>query len=169
MIHALRRRNLPRMTFSRSGPNTCDEQVGRFCYWYDEREDPAPDEPTTIVQARAKLVATLDSAYRLFPDDRWTSGQLVRYLTESGKLNDAVEAANALALIDGVELDWQLTEHEGARIWEKNENGTRIRLEVDATGNATCSKKSASGNERRVKAMCRPVTDGDIRTFLGKT
>lgn len=95
LFESFRRRNLPRMTFSRSGPNTCDEQVGRFCYWYDEREAPAPDEPTTIAAARANLVATLDSAYRLFPDDRWTSGQLVRYLTESGKLNEAVAAANA--------------------------------------------------------------------------
>ncbi|HEX4932293.1 MAG TPA: hypothetical protein VFV33_03885 [Gemmatimonadaceae bacterium] len=94
-FEAFRRRNLPRFTLSRSGPNTCDEQVGRFCYWYDERESPAPDEPTTIVEGRRTLVAILDSAYRAFPDDRWTSGQLVRYLTESGKLADAVAAADA--------------------------------------------------------------------------
>ena len=88
-----RRDNLPRMSVGGGGPSRCDEQVGRFCYWYDERQPPAPDEPSRIGEARARLVAILDSAYAAFPDDRWTSGQLVRYLTESGRLDDAVRAA----------------------------------------------------------------------------
>ena len=35
-----RRHNLPASRASR--PSSCDEQVGRFCYWYDENEPPPP-------------------------------------------------------------------------------------------------------------------------------
>lgn len=93
LFEAYRRGHLPRMDFNRSGPTACDEQVGRFCYWYDEREAKEPEEPRDIAEARSKLVAVLDSAARDFPDDRWTSGQLVRYLTESGRMDEAVKAA----------------------------------------------------------------------------
>lgn len=92
-FEAYRRANLPRFQLSRSGPAACDEQVGRFCYWYDEREPDPPEEPAQIGEARARLIAVLDSAYQRFPGDRWTSGQLIRYLTEAGRMDDAVREA----------------------------------------------------------------------------
>lgn len=92
-FEAYRRGHLPRLNLRGGGAVQCDEQVGRFCYWYDEREPPAPDEPEEIARERLKFVALLDSTYRDFPNDRWTSGQLVRYLTESGRRDDAVRAA----------------------------------------------------------------------------
>lgn len=92
-FEAYRRGHLPRLNLRGGGATKCDEQVGRFCYWYDEREPPAPEEPSGIGAERAKFVALLDSTYREFPDDRWTSGQLIRYLTESGRHEDAVRAA----------------------------------------------------------------------------
>jgi hypothetical protein len=92
-FEAYRRANLPRYQVSRSGPTACDERVGRFCYWYDEKEPDAPEEPSPIGDARAKLLAVLDSAYRDFPGDRWTAGQLIRYLTEAGRLDEAVREA----------------------------------------------------------------------------
>ncbi|WP_449472961.1 serine/threonine-protein kinase [Sphingobium chungangianum] len=113
-----------------------------------------PDRKAFPPHVPSRLRSVIKKCLKVNPTERYRS---------------AVEAANALALIDGPELDWQLTENNGVRIWEKNEKGTNIRLEVDATGNATCSKKSAAGTERRVKAMCRTVTDSDIRTFLGDT
>jgi eukaryotic-like serine/threonine-protein kinase len=113
-----------------------------------------PDRKTFPPHVPSRLRSVIKTCLKVDPAERYRS---------------AVEAANALALIDGLELDWQLTENLGARIWTKNENGTNIKLEVDAVGNATCSKKSAAGTERRVKAMCRAVTDADIRKFLGET
>lgn len=92
-FEAIRRSNLPRLNLRGGGAGRCDEQVGRFCYWYDERDPEAPEEPAAIAEARNTLVAMLDSAYAEFPDDRWTSGQLVRYMTESGRMADAVRAA----------------------------------------------------------------------------
>jgi len=113
-----------------------------------------PDRKTFPPHIPSRLRSVIKKCLKVNPTERYRS---------------AVEAANALASIDGPELDWQLTENGGARIWEKNENGTNIKLEVDAMGNAMCSKKSATGTERRVKAMCRTVNDVDIRTFLGET
>src|SRR4030095_9539547 len=61
-----RRNNLPESHSSRGG-NSCDEQVGRFCYWYDEKEPPAPREPDRIRDARTRLIRLLDSAAAAAP------------------------------------------------------------------------------------------------------
>lgn len=93
-FEGFRRENLPSMSFGRGPSGACDERVGRFCYWYDERQAPAPPEPASIRQARDRLVALLDSSAREYPAERWTAGQLVRYLTESGRNAEAVAAAD---------------------------------------------------------------------------
>lgn len=113
-----------------------------------------PDRKIFPPHAPSRLRTVIKKCLKVDPTERYQS---------------ALEAANALAAIDGRELDWQLTVDAGTRIWTKNENGTEIKLEVDAAGSAKCFKKSAGGAERRVRAMCRSVTDGDIRAFLGET
>jgi tetratricopeptide (TPR) repeat protein len=76
----------------------CDEVVGRFCFWHgDEEEEDSwepPPEPARIKAARKRLIDVLDSVARAFPGDDWTAGQLVRYLVEDGRSNEAVPAAN---------------------------------------------------------------------------
>jgi hypothetical protein len=74
-------------------PSTCDEQVGRFCYWYDDREPAPPKEPPAITQRREQLIALLDTIARVAVDDRWVSGQRVRYLAESERYGAALDAA----------------------------------------------------------------------------
>ena len=93
-FETLRRRRAPVMSV-RSGPDRCDERVGRFCYWYDEDSPDPPQEPDQIRDARARLIEQIDSAGREFPNDRWVSGQRVRYLTEAGRYDEAVRAAQA--------------------------------------------------------------------------
>ncbi|MEO7965934.1 MAG: hypothetical protein ABIT38_18645, partial [Gemmatimonadaceae bacterium] len=93
-FEAFRRDHLPSLSLGRGVNGQCDEHVGRFCYWYDDKEPKAPDEPSSIRAAREVLIAQLDSASREFPSDRWTSGQLVRYLTEADRNDEAVTAAN---------------------------------------------------------------------------
>ncbi len=84
----LRRRQLSRVLSSRSGP--CDETVGRYCYWDDADTsestlpEPLPKESPRTVEARAALLAVLDSATTRLPGDDWLAGQQVRYLIESG-------------------------------------------------------------------------------------
>ncbi|MBI2614451.1 MAG: hypothetical protein HYW52_01980 [Gemmatimonadetes bacterium] len=85
--------HLPR---ARSGgrPNRCDEVVGRFCFWHDEDETwQATPEPPATVDARRRLLHTLDSWGALLPGDPWIVGQRVRYLIELGAGEDARAAA----------------------------------------------------------------------------
>lgn len=83
-----------RLPASRSGrPGRCDEQVGRFCYWYDENAPDAPAEPKATTDARNQLISLLDTLAKRLPDDRWLSGQRVRYLAEAERLKEALAAA----------------------------------------------------------------------------
>jgi hypothetical protein len=92
VFERFRRTHLPRATGGRGPGGGCDENVGRFCYWYAETKPPA--EPQAIVDQRARLVAILDSLAAAAPDDRWITGQRVRYLAESEKFGDALKAAH---------------------------------------------------------------------------
>ncbi len=87
-----RRAHLP--SAKSSTPKNCDETVGRFCYWYDEKES-IPAEPKIIADARNRFLAALDSLEKAFPGDRWISGQRVRYLDEAGRHQEALDAARA--------------------------------------------------------------------------
>ncbi len=92
-----RRQNLPQYVGRMPSGGSCDEQVGNFCYWYDERMPPPPPEPPVIANARDVLIAKLDAAATTFPADDWTAGQRVRYLVEAGRGRDALAAARACA------------------------------------------------------------------------
>ena len=71
-----------------SGP--CDIRVGRYCYWRgDDDEGDAPEEDGRIRERRNALIRTLDDAASAAPGDRWLAGQLVRYLVEAGRPDDA--------------------------------------------------------------------------------
>ena len=88
-----RRMNLSR--FDGRRPRECQEQVGRFCYWYDEKSVEMPKELPVVVQRRDQLIALLDSIGRLQPGDNWISGQRVRYLIEAGRESDALQVSLA--------------------------------------------------------------------------
>ncbi len=87
-----RRTKLPSASVGR--PSNCDETVGRFCYWYNEKTV-MPAEPPVIAAARDRLIATLDSLDKLSPGDRWITGQRVRYLDEAGRHPAALDAARS--------------------------------------------------------------------------
>ena len=87
----MRRANLPR--FDGRRPSQCQEIVGRFCYWYDEKSTDMPQELPKVVEARDRLIVLLDSIGRLQPGDNWISGQRVRYLIEAGRLPAALRVA----------------------------------------------------------------------------
>lgn len=93
-FESFRRRNAPVFAVP-TGPNRCDEVVGRFCYWYVEDAPDPPVEGMAIIEARGRLLQQIDSVARLHPNDRWISGQRVRYLVEARRTNDAIRAAEA--------------------------------------------------------------------------
>ena len=76
------------------GSHHCDVRVGRWCVWNDESNDrQAPPEPPHTIQARAKLLALLDTIGSRIPGDEWIAAQRVRYLIEAKHYGDAVHAA----------------------------------------------------------------------------
>ena len=77
------------------GSHHCDVRVGRWCVWNDETNDRKPPaENPHIVQARAKLLALLDSTAARFPGDEWVAAQEVRYLIEAKRFGDATRVAD---------------------------------------------------------------------------
>ncbi|HEY3286121.1 MAG TPA: hypothetical protein VGJ96_03260 [Gemmatimonadaceae bacterium] len=86
----LRRNNLPNAHSVR--PGNCDEQVGRWCYWYDEKA-PKSIELPIVTLARDTLLRRLDSLGHLVPSNRWIAGQRVRYFAEAGRDDEALASA----------------------------------------------------------------------------
>jgi eukaryotic-like serine/threonine-protein kinase len=86
----------------------------------------------------------------------------------SKRYQSAIEVGNALAQIEAPLLDWSLTIDQGKRTWRaKNEAGTKITLEVDASGSGHCEKTSVSGTVRRVKSLCKGgVSEQEIADYL---
>jgi hypothetical protein len=97
MFEMFRRDNLPDFNGRPNGQNTSKDRevVGKFVYWYDEKEPPPPAEPAAIKTQRAQLVRLLDSAAKAFPEDNWTNGQLIRYLSEDSRAADEIRVARA--------------------------------------------------------------------------
>lgn len=90
-FETFRRANLP--PSRDGGAGECQERVGRFCYWYDEKAPPPPPEIAAVTAARLDLIRTLDSLGALNPADNWISGQRVRYLNEIGRNDEALQVA----------------------------------------------------------------------------
>lgn len=89
-FEAFRKQNLPFGGLIQR--ENCDERVGRLCYRYSDSPE-LPAEPPIIAQRRERLIAVLDSTARLAPNDRWATGQRVRYLAEAGRYSGALQAA----------------------------------------------------------------------------
>lgn len=87
----VRRRHLP----PGSAPSRrCDAVVGRYCFWHEEDEDwEPPPEPPEVSREREALIDELLEAAEALPRSPWIAGQLVRYLTEAERHDEALAAA----------------------------------------------------------------------------
>jgi hypothetical protein len=79
-----RRHNIP-IVDDQDDPQHCEVEIGRMCYWQAGSDDKPVAEPRSITQARLELIARLTRLNALSPRDSWISGQLVRYMVESGE------------------------------------------------------------------------------------
>lgn len=71
----------------------CDERIGRLCMWHERGDDEIPEEPPEVREARKRLILDLQEAAAALPADGWIAGQLVKYLVEDGRAEDAYLAA----------------------------------------------------------------------------
>ena len=95
-FESVRRQHVPQEFSSGGGCDTrTSVRIGRFCYWHDATDKPVVPEPRTIIDARARLLAFLDSAVSRAPSDAWIVGQRTRYLIEGDRLEDAVAGARS--------------------------------------------------------------------------
>ncbi len=78
-----------------SANGACDEQVGRFCSWYDEGDWYPRPELVEAEELREELLFLLDSIQALLPGDGWLLGQRVWYLSEARRWEEALEAARS--------------------------------------------------------------------------
>ena len=85
-----RKARIPILPFGSGGD--CDVRVGRLCYWDSNEDPPAPAEPGEIGRERASLISALAASDSASPNE-WVTSQLVRYLVESRRATEAVDAA----------------------------------------------------------------------------
>jgi hypothetical protein len=81
-FEALHRRLLPQQPGLAS--RNCEVVIGRFCHWQNSGGYGPPPEDPDVIEARQKLLKTLDSLGRVLPGDRWILAQRLRYRIEAG-------------------------------------------------------------------------------------
>ncbi|MDH3290687.1 MAG: hypothetical protein OEO20_00365 [Gemmatimonadota bacterium] len=90
-----RRWLLPRAT--RRDTHGSVELIGRFRYFHGDDDAAAGlgAEDEEIVEGRSGLITLLDSLRARHPGDEWLTGQLVRYLVDAGRIEEANRAAES--------------------------------------------------------------------------
>lgn len=150
-----RARALPRTWGSSGGP--CDEQVGRFCTWYDEGDWVPSPESAEVTVRRDALIAYLDSVQDLVPGDDWILGQRVWYRAEAGRWSDAERVAHGCA--------------GGTPWWCHALQGFALhglgRFEVAEEAFAVALDGMDPERSARWR-LPRRALDGDARAFLGR-
>ena len=86
--------NLPKL--APQLPRTCEEPIGRFCYFLNENLN-IPAERGEVTARRLAMLSVLDSLAKVMPGSVWIAEQRVRYLTEAGKNREALDVARACA------------------------------------------------------------------------
>ncbi|CAN5900808.1 hypothetical protein BH11GEM1_BH11GEM1_19200 [soil metagenome] len=83
------------LPYSASAAGRCDVRLGRFCWWYDEREPVFPPEAAGIGRRRVELLTELDSLSLRHPGDDWLWGMRVHYRVDGRNMAGADSVARA--------------------------------------------------------------------------
>lgn len=76
---------------------TCEEAIGRICYWNNNGDVPPPAERSDAKVERTQLIGILERAAKASPGDDWVVGMLVRYDIEADRPDSALRAARGCA------------------------------------------------------------------------
>ena len=74
---------------------TCEEAIGRICYWNNNGDVPPPAERSDAKVERTQLIGILERAAKATPSDDWVMGMLVRYDIEADRADSALKVARA--------------------------------------------------------------------------
>ncbi len=148
----LRLREAPRTL---GGHPECDDIVGRLCIWHGDDPDSLPREPSPVTEARARMLAGLDSVALRIPGDAWVFGQRIRYLAEAGRLGEAAGLAAACGLPEA----WRCDAYMG---FVRHQQG-----DAQAAEAAFRSALAAMPSERAAQwADVSPLLDRGLRSWL---
>lgn len=78
-----------------------------------------------------------------------------------------IEVANALASLDGNELDWSYTvDADGTRTWTRSDDERTFTLTVTADGNSTATRTTERSTSKMKNWCVNPIDEKTIRRFL---
>ncbi len=85
----------------------------------------------------------------------------------SQRYDAVIHIINNLADIQDEILDWQYSEGDQGRVWEKTEDQRTVRLQVNADGSSVATKQTASGNLQNIRNYClQSINRAKIKEFL---
>ncbi|MBK4736787.1 serine/threonine-protein kinase [Noviherbaspirillum pedocola] len=87
---------------------------------------------------------------------------------EGNRYQSVLQITNALAEIDGPELDWRYeVAADGTRRWSCVSDGKECFLVVDPQGRSTAKKQNRTNAYTNINAFCKDaITPDDVRTFI---
>ena len=126
----------------------------RNAFRYDLRNGRFPNRASFLPHIPEKLRKVVKKCLEANPDNRYAS---------------IIDISNALAEIDGNELDWQHSVEGGKLVWKKQADGNLYTLEVDENQKSV-AKKRTSVRESRMTTYCLDgIQPRKIREFLKVT
>ena len=75
---------------------SCEELIGRICYWNNNGDVPPPAERSDARVERTQLISILERAVAASPGDEWLVSMLVRYDIEADRPDSALKARTRL-------------------------------------------------------------------------
>jgi serine/threonine protein kinase len=127
-------------------------ELERDAFKFDVKNGKFPDRDFFHMHIPTKLRKVVKKCLDIDPAKRFQS---------------AIEISNALAEIEGNELDWCYNEENGDKNWTKDCGDKGYRLKVDSAGNAVATKRTASGRESRITEYCgTSIADAKIKDFI---
>jgi len=151
---------------------TCEEAIGRICYWNNNGDVPPPAERSDAKVERTQLIGILERAAKVAPSDDWVMGMLVRYDIEADRPDSALKVARACA-----GTDWWCAALQGLALHTVNEHVAATaafqRMLKEMPPNLRCQwteiglwLSSDSATQRAYRARpCEERMKGDLKLF----
>jgi hypothetical protein len=151
---------------------TCEEAIGRICYWNNNGDVPPPPERNDARVERLQLIQILERAYSTTHADDWVAGMLVRYDIEADRPDSALKTARACggtawwcSALQGLALH-TLSQHAAAKTaFDRMLNTMPETTKCNWTGIALWLSSDSSTQRAYRARPCEERMKGDERLF----